>query len=463
MEKDSGSFRDPSGYIYKLKDNKIIREIREPGHSDYDSLMESGLYDELVSNSLLVAHKDVTEKHRKDFKKAYKVIQPDVIKFISYPYEWAFSQYKDAALTTLEIHRRALGKGLTLKDASAYNIQFQDGHPVFIDTLSFEKYEDGEPWVAYKQFCQHFLAPLALMSRTDIELNKLMQTYIDGIPLALACKLLPKRAKLQPGLYAHLYMHSRSQSKHENTKSETVEKVRKARLSKNSHIGLIESLAHTVKSMQLPKSSTEWGEYYTFTNYSPSAFKSKEKLVFDMIKKVKPEFVWDLGANDGSFSRVAAAAGPKINVASFDIDPNAVEKNYRTVSKNNEKQILPLLLDLTNPSSAIGWANSERLSLIERGPADLVMSLALIHHLAISNNVPLDELAFFMARISKYLVIEFVPKGDSQVNILLATRKDIFPDYNEKGFEKAFSARFKIIDKKKVPGTKRTLYLLKTK
>lgn len=461
MQRDPGSFRDPSGYIYRTDSGTILRIILEAGRDDIDSLEQSGLYEELAADSLLIAHKDVTKSYAGKVKDAYRVLQPQQIPLISYPYEWSYTQLRDGALTTLEIHRRALERGLSLKDASAYNIQFLDGKPVFIDTLSFEAYKEGKPWVAYRQFCQHFLAPLSLMAYTDIALSTLLRSYIDGIPLPLTTKLLPRRAKLRPGLAAHIVLHARSQMKHESAESETVQKVRASSLSKRQQLALVDNLASTVKSLPRPVKSTEWGEYYTFTNYSKSAFKSKENLVLALAKKANPKTAWDLGANDGSFSRVVATLGTQ--VASFDIDPNAVEKNYLNVKHAKETNILPLLLDLTNPSPSLGWANHERKSLIERGPTDLVLSLALIHHLAISNNVPLPELADFFASIGHYLIMEFVPKGDSKVDKLLASREDIFPDYHEDGFEAAFGKLFTIVERQKVKGSKRTLYLLKRK
>jgi ribosomal protein L11 methylase PrmA len=458
IELQAGSFRDPSGFVFS-RGGKLYRQVNHYYKKDYDQLVKSGLLNELSASGLLVAHKDVTDKMAFASSDGYKVIQPDIIDFISYPYEWSFSQYKDAALTTLEIHRRALEKGMVLKDASAYNIQFQAGRPVFLDTLSFEAYNEGEPWIAYKQFCQHFLAPLALMAYTDVDLSKLMKVYIDGIPLPLASKLLPKKTKRNLRLLTHIHWHAKTQLKHaEDGKKTTAKKIR---LSKSAMQGLINNLAATVKALRWNPTGTEWGEYYTFTNYSDRSFDAKKKIIKGYVEKAKPKTAWDVGANNGLFSRIASEQG--VPTVAFDIDPIAVEENYRQVKKAGEENILPLVMDLTNPSPSLGWASEERESFVERGPADIVFSLALIHHLAISNNLPLAKLADFFATIGKYLVLEFVPKGDSQVNILLATRKDIFPDYTEDGFEQAFKTRFSIVSKNKVPGSKRTLYLLKRK
>jgi len=179
------------------------------------------------------------------------------------------------------------------------------------------------------------------------------------------------------------------------------------------------------------------------------------------VRVVAPKIAWDLGANTGLFSRIAVAHGAY--TVACDVDPSAVEKNYRACRKEKNERMLPLIVDLTNPSPALGWAHNERSSLLERGPVDLVMGLALIHHLAISNNVPLGLIAEFFSKCATYAIIEFVPKGDSQVVRLLASRKDVFPDYTQEGFEKACQPFFTIERSVPVPDTQRVLYLLKRK
>ena len=222
--------------------------------------------------------------------------------------------------------------------------------------------------------------------------------------------------------------------------------------------GLIENLDSSIRKLDWKPGGTEWGNYYDITNYSDSAFEHKKQLVKGWSAKVKPTLVWDLGANNGVFSRVAGEDGAY--VVSSDIDPTAVEQNYRQLKEEKTENLLPLLLDLTNPSPSIGWANEERDSFGGRGPADMVLSLALIHHLAISNNVPLPQVADFFAKIGKWLVIEFVPKSDSQVQKLLISREDIFPNYTREGFEAAFQQRFKIAEAVDVRESERVLYLL---
>src|SRR5919109_2075597 len=398
----AASFRDPSGFLFS-RGGILYRQVNQHYEKEYAQLMESGLYEKLVRARLLVPHVEVDETPAEP-ELAYKIIQPEPVPFISYPYEWSFSQLKDAALATLSIQRRALKVGMSLKDASAYNIQFVRGKPTLIDTLSFEIYKEGQPWVAYRQFCQHFLAPLALMALRDVRLSQLLRVYIDGLPLNLASELLPAKTRFNFGLLTHVHLHAGAQKRYADAEV----KSRAATMSKQAMTGLIDSLDSTVRKLDWKPGGTEWGNYYDMSNYSDAAFEHKKQLVREWSAKVKPSLIWDLGANNGTFSRVAGEGGAF--VVSSDIDPAAVEQNYRQMKGEKTENILPLLLDLTNPSPAIGWGNEERDSFRARGPADLVLALALIHHLAISNNVPLPQLAAFFAESGQWLVIEFVPK-----------------------------------------------------
>jgi hypothetical protein len=443
------SFRDPAGYLYSDKNGDIYRQINIAGKEDYDLLMSSGLYEALVNKHLLVGHKELKKSLTTNF---YKTIKPTKVNFISYPFEWSFSQLRDAALLTLKIQKIALKHGMTLKDASAYNVQFYKGKPIFIDTLSFEKYQQGEPWQAYRQFCQHFLAPLSLMAYKDQRLNQLFRTYIDGVPLDLADKLLPLKARIKPSLYMHLILHSKAQKNRAGVAKRPTGTVKKSNLE-----AILLNLENSVKKLNPKISKTEWGEYYQNTNYTVKSADKKAEIIKEFCKNLKLKSANDFGGNNGRYSRVLNSLG--IETICNDIDINAVESNYKHIRDKGEVLMLPLLIDLTNPGGTIGWANDERPSIDQRFNTDLSMVLALIHHLAISNNLPFSNISKYFAKFSPYLIIEFVPKQDSQVQILLATRKDIFKNYNEDSFKKAFSTDFKLLKEQKIAGTHRTLYL----
>jgi hypothetical protein len=463
IEQHQSSFRDPAGFVFEYN-NTIYRQVSHEGAEDYDHFMTSGLYQRLVDEKLLITHKEIKDyKKFGSHKKRYKVIQPEPIPFISYPYEWTFHQLKDAALLTLKIQKIALEYGMILKDSSAYNVQFIGRRPVFIDTLSFWRYNQGDPWEGYKQFCEHFLAPLALSAYASPEILPTQRVFLDGVPLSLTAKLLPNITRLRGGILSHIYLHANSQKRHDKLDESKKKDTKERKVSPMALNGLMVSLERTIKKLKLSKRDTQWGEYYSFTNYSDKSFEDKRKAVHDLLKQVTPapKMVWDLGANDGTFSNIAADLGAY--TIAFDVDAKAVEQNFIHKDKRNEL-LLPLVQDLSNPSPSLGWAHAERHSLEERGPADVIMALAIIHHLAITNHSPFSQVAKFFSRIGKHLIIEFVPKGDSKVELLLsAFSRNKFEGYTEENFEAAFSKYFQLVDKKPVKGSRRVIYLYKAK
>ncbi len=450
-----GSFRDPSGFVY-TRDDTLYRQVNPIFREQFDAFLASGLYDELAGAGMLVAHRPAALE-RAASPDAYAVLEPERLPFISYPYEWSFGQLKDAAILTLDIQERALNRGQTLRDSSAYNVQFRDGRPVFIDTLSFEPHAEGKPWVAYRQFCEHFYVPLALMSARDVRAGMLLRSYIEGIPLDLGSKLLPRRSWLGMSTLLHVHMHAWAQARYAGAKVSTASRGKT--MSRNAVLTLVRGLRTAIQGLDWSPAGTEWADYTTDNNYSETASGSKRVLVQDFLRKAGARSsVWDMGANTGEYTRAAREVAA--HVVSFDVDPAAVERNYRRVRAKSETGILPLLMDVTNPSPGQGWGHTERFSLTERGPADAVLSLALVHHLAIGRNVPLGRIAEFFAGLGKSLIIEFVPKSDSQVKRLLLNRPDIFPDYTKDGFERAFRQVFDVCASEAVAESERWLYLL---
>lgn len=452
----ASSFRDQAGFVFK-KDGEIYRQINSSYKKDYDFLLSSGLYNNLVEKKLIVSHEEMKGIAKE--RNCFKVIKPELIPFISYPYEWTFSQLKEVALCLLKIQKIAFNYGMTLKDASAYNFQFLNGQAVLIDSLSFEKYEANSPWIAYRQFCQHFLAPLALSSKLDIRFLQLSRLFIDGIPLDLASKSLSFKTKFNFFLLSHIHVHSRAQVNYSKKNINLTNK--KTQVSKTSFLVLLDNLEKNIFKMKLKNFKSEWADYYSFTNYLEDSFKFKKEIILKFIQEVSPKTVWDLGSNDGEFARLASKQG--ILTYAFDIDYNALEKNYQRILQNKEKNLLPLFLDLKNPSPDLGWAHSERDSLETRGPADMVFALALVHHLAISNNLPFKQIAEYFSKLGKYLVIEFIPKEDSKLKKLLSSREDIFFNYNKESFEKEFAKFFIIKESHTIINSKRFIYLMKSK
>jgi hypothetical protein len=450
------SFRDPSGYMFH--DGETLRRVIYPIYfPQYTQLKSSGFFDTLIKKGLLIPHQETSATDVK------VVITPEVIPFITNPYEWSFDQFKHAALLTLQIQKYALTKGFILKDASAYNVTFHKGKAVFIDTLSFDFYEEGTPWRAYKQFITHFFGPLVLAKYHGTEIFKMLQTHIDGIPVKLIASLLPGKTKLSSTLYTNIHLLAKMESKHsEDYKAET--KV--AKLSKKAQNNILTSLFDYIKNLELNEAS-EWGDYYEKTNYNDNAFEAKTQLVRDWVLSLKAEKLIDIGGNDGTFARTVIDQVKDVLVT--DIDSNAVGYNYHQLQKNGETNMLPFVCDVLQPAPGVGFNNTERNSLIDRlknYAPDVTLALALIHHITLSGNVPFDKSAEFFAKFANYLIIEFPKREDSWVSSLLVRKRDFvnhFDFYNEAQFEEAYLKYFTLEKKQAIEGTQRVLYVLKVK
>ncbi len=420
----------------------------------WQGVVQSGIIDKALDEGLIVPF----EEHP-PLPGSWKTLKVETIPFISYPYEWSFSQLKDAALLTLDLQQMALEKAMVLKDASAYNVQFVGARPIFIDLLSFEPWQQGDTWQAYRQFCSHFLAPLALASTSDLRLAQLSRQWIDGIPLDIATTMLPWKARLSSGLLMHLVLHAAMQNKYADPRSFKKKKSNQMTLEKISDI--VESLENTVHKRKFPAQKTEWGDYYTDTNYTDEGTKAKLRIVESVAKQHSGSLAIDLGANTGRFSvPLAKYFG---TVVSADIDPAAVDQHYCHLRDHGPDNILPLVLDLSSPSPALGWAGQERKSFVERCDADMMIALALCHHLYFTVGIPFAQISTFFASLigsEGVLICEFVPRNDSQVQRMLSARDDIFDDYTQHEFERSFQAvGFKELERHSMPDSIRTLYV----
>jgi hypothetical protein len=455
VSRDPSSYRDPSGHIF-VENGVVRRQINPTYFPQYDKLVSSGLYASLVHSSSLVQHKLIDDASDR------KVIEPAQLAFVSYPYEWSFSQLKDAALLTLSVHLVALNHGMVLKDATAFNVQFVDAKPLFIDTLSFDFYQDGAPWVAYGQFCRHFLAPLLLMKYIAPDLIRLQSLFLDGVPLEVASAMLPRRTHLNPQVKANIHMHAKLLRKHKERFSSS----RQPRLALTTQKNIVNSLKGFIQRMR-PKAQSEWGDYYSLANYDAEAFQFKESTVIKWIEKTGVTKLWDIGGNDGHFSRLVQHRCERILCT--DIDPVAVDKNYRLCRERSDTKIIPLVIDYTNPTPGLGFANSERRDFqtrVRQFAPDCILSLALIHHLCISSNCSFEMLAGSFASMARQLIIEFVHPADSWAEKLLRSKRDarhLFDSYNKHNFESVFSRYYEVIGEAAVPGSERTLYLMKAR
>lgn len=452
----TSSFRDPSGTIFI--ENSIVKRVINPIYfKQYNALKSSGFFNKLFKSNLLIKHEEL------EVNDSEIIIQPEQISFITYPYEWSFNQYKEAALLTLKLQKYALENNFILKDATAFNVTFHKGKAIFIDTLSFDFYIDNVPWRAYKQFIVHFLGPLLLAHYHGAQSLKLMSNFIDGIPVKMLSTMLPFKTKLNPFLYSNVHLLAKFEDKHnENYKGETKESV----LSKKGQLNIIESLYDYIKKIEL-KEYSEWGDYYNKTNYSNDAFLQKEKIINTWIANLNVKTVIDVGGNDGTFVRRINAVLDQALVC--DIDNNAVDYNHKQVKLNKEQFMTPFVLDVLNPSGSIGFNNIERFSFIKRIKVfapDASLALAVIHHMTLSGNITFDMSASFFASFSKHLIIEFPKREDSWVEHLLNTKREFkahFDFYNIDNFINDYSNYFDIVEQIEIEDSKRVLFLLRQK
>ncbi len=458
MKIDSGSFRDPSGRVFRI-DGEIYRSVFESGKEDFTRTRDAGIHDKLIKAGFLIPHQEV-DIHELAPGGTVLCLQHPRLPMISYPWEWPFSLLKDAALLHLDAMEMLLTNGFWLRDASSFNVQYDGARLRLIDTLSIGPKPPDSPWVAYGQFCSHFLAPLAMAAYCDIRTLSLWRNFIDGFPLDLATNSLSFWRRHRPGLFMHLTLHARFQSAAD--RKEDIGKMKsgkKPKVSDRGLLGIVRSLKKTVSRIKWKRDSKIWEEYGEIRTYHGKDVAEKSDYVDKIVKRLKPDVVWDLGANTGEFSLIAASNGAF--VVSVEGDAACMEHLYQRLSRENgTKKILPLTMDLANPSPGLGWDGRERLSLCDRGPADLVLALALIHHLVFSSCVPLSHIAQWFANMGRYLIVEFIPHDDPMVLKLLANRGDEHHPYNLEVFQSSFGEIFDFEDKLTLQNG-RTLYLCK--
>ena len=452
MQSHPASYRDTSGFVF-TQDDTVYRYIHPRYEAQYTQLMSGGLYDELVKRKQLIAHTEINETASFGFADG-KVLMPQQIPFISYPYEWSFDMWKDAALLTLQLASASLQKKMILKDATPFNIQFYKGKPIFIDTLSFDNYEPGKPWVAYRQFCECFLAPLLLMQYCHPDTAKIFTVYPNGMPMQVLVSLLPKQSRWNMNTFLHVHLQAKFSAKQKQ------KPAAENNFSKQKMELLLNGLESFVQKMSAKKVKTTWDDYYSDTILGNDYLQAKTALVKSFIKDIEFKTVIDLGANDGHFSLLFDDSK---EVIATDADANCINELYLNIKKENKTNVLPLINNLTTPSPSIGWNNTERESITTRLKADLVLALALVHHLAIANNVPLGLIANWLQPMGEHLIIEFVPKSDDKVKKLLQHRADIFDDYSLENFRSLFANNFKIVKEEKVGNTNRILFLMTRK
>ncbi len=447
---EGASFRDNHSTV-GYEEGRVKRLLHRDYLPHYEKFIKSGLYDCLAEKKLIVRHYEQPS----NINSSYPLeLIPEEIPFISYPYEWSFNQLKDAAILTLEINKISLTYGMILKDASAFNVQFSGNRPIFIDTASFEIYEEGKTWHAYQQFCRHFIAPLALCSYTDIRFKQFLLSNLDGIPIEFCKKMLPKASLFNSGLFLHIWLNAIGLKAKFGVGS--TYKQPKAKL-----LAIQEHLLNTIKQLNWKSGQTEWSNYYTQTNYSKYDGVQKERIVSLWTEQLNVNSILDLGANDGRYSRLLKDQASFI--LSTDYDEKAVDLNYLFSKEQSVENVQTIHLNFVNPTPAIGYGNQERKSFLERVNADLILALALIHHLFITHDIPFEKIAALLAKMGKYLIIEFPLPDDEKVQQIAQNKPHQFKNYCQESFLKAFDRFYTMKAVEEITGNKRLIYLYERK
>lgn len=451
----AASFRDSAGFMFRL-DGLNYRQVNQSYASQYQQFIESGLYQTLIEKKLLIPHEEIS-KNLSGVEECFKTLLPQQLPFISYPYEWCYDQLKDAALLTLRVLTTAIDHGMILKDATPFNVQFLAGKPVFIDTLSFEKYDAAKPWIAYHQFCESFLFPLVLGHYLKTGFQKFLMVWPDGIPASVTAGMLPWRSRFNLGVWLNVFLQIRIRNRSNPESSQTVN------FSREKLLRLVGHLQTTILSLQMHANShSGWSRYYEETILSQQYLLSKEKIFSGFLDGINPISALDLGCNDGYFSKVMSQKIPAIIASDF--DESCVNRLYLAIKKERVNNILPICIDFTNPSPAIGLGNKERVSFLQRSNSEIVIVLALIHHLVLTKNIPLPMLAEQLAQLTtKFLIVEFVPLQDEKVKQLILHKTSFHQPYDESSFEEHFGRYFAVERKELISGSERTLYRMRKK
>ncbi len=457
LRRDRGSFRDPDGFIVRQAD-RIFRVVLPPAVERWRQFAASGLAAELQSAGLLVQSHEVDAGEiasQLNLPEGSLVLEHECIRFVSYPYEWTFDMLRDAALLHLEILERSLKHNWILKDATPYNVEYLGVKPLFIDVLSFAPLPAGEPWAGYNQFCRMMLYPLMLQAYRQVPFQPQMRSQLEGIDPVIFSRMFRGLDRFRSGVLTHVTAQAYLQRKFSSAKYSVRQQIKSAGMTPGMIARNLGKLRKLVLSLHRPEDGTAWSDY-SRTHYASEALARKDAFVDACFAGRRFDLVWDLGCNDGRFSRIAARAAQ--TVVAMDSDEGSVNRLYGELRQTGSANILPLLMDIANPSPSQGWASAERVSLVERGRPDLTLALALVHHVVISSNVPLPAFLEWLAQISGELIVEFVSKEDDMVRRLLLNKDDTYSDYNRAAFELYLQRWFQIKAAVDLPGGTRFLY-----
>jgi SAM-dependent methyltransferase len=457
---EPGSFRDPDSRVV-VGAGRVLRLLSEQGLADWRALSAAPLFADLVAEGKLIGTREVDETGPLPSdglaEPVAAVLEHEALPFVSYPYEWTFGMLRDAALLQLELVRRSLDAGLMLKDSSPYNVQFLGTKPVFVDVGSFEPLREGEPWVGYRQFCMLFLYPLLLQAWKGVPFQPWLRGCIDGISPEECRRLLSARDLLRRGAFTHVALHSRLERRYEDSDRDLKGELRSAGFRKELIAANVRKLERLVSRLRPAQSRSAWSGYRPTTTYSEEDAERKARFVRDAVAGEAPRLVWDIGCNEGRHARIAAQSADY--VLAMDADAVVVDRLYEELAQEESTRILPLVVNVADPSPGLGWRGLERRPLLDRGRPDLIICLALAHHVSIAGNVPIAAFVDWLRDLGGTLVIEFPTQDDPMVRRLLARKRaGDHPDYRREWFEQRLSERFDVAESEELASGTRVLY-----
>ena len=442
---EAGSFRDRDGRVYRI-DGRILRGVSETALDNFRLLQSKRFHDKYLQSGALVESREIDPQNVPlpgSIKDAWAgFLEHEAIPVITYPYEWTFGMLRDAALLQLDLTEAALLEDMTLKAATPYNIQFQSGKPVFIDIPSFEKLQAGSTWAGYRQFCEMFLFPLLLQAYKGVNFQPLMRSHIDGVSVQFAARLFGLRDRFRSGVLSHVWLQAKLDSRYGGTEQNVRSDLKSAGFKKELILANIRKIRKLVSKLKWEGEGSEWGSYEEFHNYTEDDHELKERFIEECTAQSRANLVWDVGCNTGQFSRIALRHAD--HVVAMDLDHFAVERLYQKVKADGLQGLTTIVQNVADPSPNWGWRNRERTDLQHRARPDLIMCLALIHHVVITANIPLDEFIDWLAGLTDQLIIEYVSRKDDKVNALLRNKEDNYSDYSKAHLEQALSRHFKI-------------------
>ena len=457
---DPGSFRDPLSRVY-VDGDAVWRGLSEAGLADFEAYAATEAYRAAQADGRLVATTAVPVAEAPIDASWAGALRHERLRVLTYPYEWAFSMLRDAARLQLELSRAALAEGVLTKDATSYNVQFDGSRPVFIDLGSFERLVPGEPWAGYRQFCELFLNPLYLQAIADIPFQPWLRGSLNGISPTHAAAAIGSRKRFRRDLLTHVRLHARAEARYADADADRDVRgeLKRAGFGPKIIDAQMANLQRAVEALEWKAAASTWSSYSTRGHYTDLDLDAKADFVARATGALDAPTVLDLGANDGRFSRVAIGAGASLAIA-VDGDHLVVDHLYRELRAEGEQRILPLVLDLADPSPAMGWRSKERPSFVDRVRPDLVLCLAVIHHLALSNTVPFDEIVEFLHDFGATLVVEMPHRDDPMASRLLGRKRSgVFDHYDQPQWEAALGRRFTVLEQTTLPSGTRTLYL----